>query len=822
MPASFESGVEMLVTDEFKTEDPKHNQPPNGKQQYTEQDLRIPKEHAASAQQELPLTPVAIVSSGTEDLSRIARAQEMEINRLQAELKNTRVLQEQIIAAQIKEQAATWQREERSWWNQEAEKLRLELEKNALHSERRNRLVSALEKAQAKHEQLRAACETAQQESLSLRARIQQLEFELTQAVSRAEADAANARKLDDERASALAMLGNQQAEWRVEREKLCQQVEKSQSDNENLQTQIETLRTEREQECQSLKNEAMQHAAELAAERDAAIAQASSIRTEVEQHAAAGTSSQEEKKRLDAAIVAMRTDLETARASSLEAAEQLHKVKQDLYRQQELKETECEEQLRRLTALEGELRSARVELEKQSREHSAHQLASARQFSLLQAHAKELEESNVILAQERARLQTSLAEVVGQRKEWAARIEHLEACLAEERQHLSKANEHRQCIISEREDVNRSNNELGIQVESLRTQLAEERRRSAVLQEQLASTQQDAAQENKRLAGLLDRERTRFEEHNRNHQTRQEAALLEMDQERKTTQSELEQLQKEVLAARLERDESVTRLAHLNQQKTELAVQFSNLTKSYQDAEQTWQAQAARLSQTAQQAQQDLKKCEADLKQQQQREAARSDELIALKNEKEARHQEAVDARKELDNQREVFERERLSMMHELDELRQRLDRATSELKAREITAGPASGNLAGASHLGIERLNEFARKIETLEAQVQSQETSQGQPRRARGFPWSSSIKKVGNPRSGDQQPERNLRALWTEVMSERERVIQRTADAIRIDLEKQLADLQGQLANALDHAGRLEAELQAMRDPMMQPDG
>ena len=68
----------------------------------------------------------------------------------------------------------------------------------------------------------------------------------------------------------------------------------------------------------------------------------------------------------------------------------------------------------------------------------------------------------------------------------------------------------------------------------------------------------------------------------------------------------------------------------------------------------------------------------------------------------------------------------------------------------------------------------------------------------------------------REDEAEPGRRLRALWTEVMSERERVMRETAETVRANLESQLADLRTQLQAATERADQLAAELRTAQEP------
>ena len=75
-----------------------------------------------------------------------------------------------------------------------------------------------------------------------------------------------------------------------------------------------------------------------------------------------------------------------------------------------------------------------------------------------------------------------------------------------------------------------------------------------------------------------------------------------------------------------------------------------------------------------------------------------------------------------------------------------------------------------------------------------------------------WGSPPVVEDDAECNELEPERRLRALWTEVMSERERALRQAAETCRAELEGKLADLRVQLQAATERADQLEQHTHA----------
>jgi DNA repair exonuclease SbcCD ATPase subunit len=341
-------------------------------------------------------------------------------------------------------------------------------------------------------------------------------------------------------------------------------------------------------------------------------------------------------------------------------------------------------------------------------------------------------------------------------------------------------------------------------QVQDLKTRLEQENLRAAALQKELDSTLANAESEQKRLTALWNEERARVQAEERDGKNRLSAAKRKFDQERKGMQDELERLQGAVSGLTLERETLLGRLTEMTNESSKLALQWDEFRTSHQNAEERWGTQLASLNQALQQSKQDIHELRTELDK---READHLGELAALQQERETALLEAAAARKDLETLRDASKQERLGLTSELEGLRRQLLKSDSE----KGTALPTE----------VARLSEFAKKIETLEAELIRQGTSQSDTKRPkrgiggslRGL-WSRPATTLEDSHNDEPAPERRLRALWTEVMSERERMIHQSANVMRADLEKRLTDLNGQLATALERTVQLEAELEATR--------
>ena len=118
--------------------------------------------------------------------------------------------------------------------------------------------------------------------------------------------------------------------------------------------------------------------------------------------------------------------------------------------------------------------------------------------------------------------------------------------------------------------------------------------------------------------------------------------------------------------------------------------------------------------------------------------------------------------------------------------------------------------------------RLDELAERIRLIEKEIEGRhppETKGGLFQRglvafydALRRLWGSPSVVEDDAECNELEPERRLRALWTEVMSERERALRQTAENCRAELEGKLADLRVQLQAATDRADQLERQSQA----------
>jgi chromosome segregation ATPase len=652
------------------------------------------------------------------------------------------------------------------------------------------------------HERLRAAHDSAQLETEALQGRVKDLEQKLTDAnIACADVEAAHALELQEERGRADAAVRVLQAQWELTSESLLCKMEefrsdaaKAEADRQRLQSQIDAMRAHSEQECKALKEELTQlqeQAARFALERDTALKRIDSLASAeiglTEQTRTATRARREVEDRLQAKIVSLEQDLKAAREQTEDTARHLSNVAKQLCDEQREREKQRQSEMNQaqmVVALEERLRLAQAVAEEKEKQCVSLNVKNAENYALLKVETQRLGEANAVLRGAHDRL------------------------------------------LADCNDGNRTRKELIQQVQDLESQLAKEKLCAAALHQELGSAKHDAEVELTRLTESWTKERAHLQKEERQSQELLAAARRTFDQECAAIHSEIERLHKERGVLKAERDEFRDQLTQLAQEKAKWRLHSDDLRVSRQDAEERWRIEVTSLSQAALQAQQDLHKLQKELEEHHQRAAIQLSESAILQQEQEAAKHEAAAAKRELASVREAFEQERLGLEGELEELRQQLLESAHAL-APGGKSEIASTNLEARLPVEAARLGEFAKKIETLEAELERQGAvrSEAGKQRRRGFGVIGGPLRLFGKRpatdpndsqSDEQAPERRLRALWTEVMSRRERVIHETANAMRASLENQLVDLHGQLARAQERADRLEVELEATRGP------
>jgi hypothetical protein len=805
-----EFGIATAVAEEPPTQDPmnSHRETGNSSQETLVEALvlREPIADRSAECEELrvQLTLLQTRASRTEEFQEALQtleAQQGLIAHLQAQLASLQIVKEEADAPRLREIELADLQKERACWKEEFEKVRQKMETSTLHCERLSRSVSALELAQAEHEQMRGVSNAIRQDAEALRIRVIELKRLLADANNaRADEEAANARVLEEARSRADAELRAQQSQWELKQENLLREkgelrtlVARLEADRERLQLQSDTLLRQSGEDRKLLEDEAhrlREQAARLALERDIALERMD--QSQLTAHAeVASRAIREAEDRLQPEIVSLKQALEETRKQGKDTARRLFEVSGDLSaarKEGEMQRQIQQEQTQELVALEQKLRFAQAEMEKEKKQSSAITLESAKECAALKAEVQRLSEANAVLRDERDGL--------------------ISGC--------RQGDQYREELLNQRQN-------LGARLE-------EEKLRVTALYQELGSTRLNAELEQKRLTELWAEERTRVQTEKREGQNRLTAALQGFDQERKAMQGELEKAQQEVDSLKLERDNL---LGQLTKQRSELALQCDHLKASRQEMENRWRNEVTSLNQAALHAQRDLQVLRTEADQHHRREADRLSELNALRQERDSAQHDAADARKDLNDLREAFEQERLRLTGELENLRQQLVDSDSGRTALGA-AGPQSA-AAGAPVIAgrfertltnfemrvpaeLTRLGEFAKKIETLEAELDRQSSARSETwRQHRALAaiggslrhlWGRSAMGIEESPNDDPPPERRLRALWTEVMSERERILHQTANKIRADLEQQLTELRAQLATTQERAVQPEA--------------
>ncbi len=194
---------------------------------------------------------------------------------------------------------------------------------------------------------------------------------------------------------------------------------------------------------------------------------------------------------------------------------------------------------------------------------------------------------------------------------------------------------------------------------------------------------------------------------------------------------------------------------------------------------------------------------------------------------------QGAAETRKHLESARESMEQDKQDLVEQLGCLRQELAAVREVNQAASRAPSPVTlenGALAAAGVVDVAsildklappqaaQLAKFAQQIEALELQISKHvfpKRKMGRVRRSLGVLGRGLARLWGSsPVMNDEEPaeqsstEQHLRALWTEVMCERERMIRITAEAIQADLVRQLAEARTQLQAATQRPEELEA--------------
>jgi chromosome segregation ATPase len=395
--------------------------------------------------------------------------------------------------------------------------------------------------------------------------------------------------------------------------------------------------------------------------------------------------------------------------------------------------------------------------------------------------------------------------------------------------------------LTSQAEQLQASREALLEQVRALKGELDNQRQSVSSLKRDLECSRTEAAAERERLSGLLAGEQARVQSERHDGQKRLVAAVQRFDQERKALRDELLRLQQEIAALRLERNTLLGRSADLTQEGAVLSQQRDELEASSREATARFQAEVTRLSQTWQQTKQRLHELRGELDERQRKEEEYRHELTVLEQQLDEARQEAEDAKKQADLAQANFAQERQDLAKQLMDLRQEIAALSEEREAARQAHVPSPGQSNGDLDLlgrhattprledlapsKLARLAEFAQKIECLEAELDQQRAAKGITRPLRrGLAalgkglrrWTSVSATPEEIEEDSPGPQHQMRALWTEVMCERERVLREAAETLRADLERQLVETRSRPQAATDRAEPNQAEALLAPEP------
>jgi hypothetical protein len=179
--------------------------------------------------------------------------------------------------------------------------------------------------------------------------------------------------------------------------------------------------------------------------------------------------------------------------------------------------------------------------------------------------------------------------------------------------------------------------------------------------------------------------------------------------------------------------------------------------------------------------------------------------ELESLRAELEGRRGEAGRLGREADAARRECE----AMRGQLDDLSQERERLAALRDEPIAPHQEAERRFQDA----VARFTRLVEQIESLEAE-RGRQGRAGAPTGALGRLWAGARHKG---KEDDQQAlYRRLESLRAEAAAERERAEGASADAVRADFERQLAEARRQSQEAVERADRLAAELRGRRGP------
>jgi hypothetical protein len=660
----------------------------------------------------------------------------------------------------------------------------------------------------AERDQLQAEKEMSRLTLVTLEARVKELERSLTEmTLARETIQADLARTLEQER-DRRKEQGQSLKQWQEKCEsylgdkvQLGTALERAEFERRQEHAKAETAQASFDRERLLLAEQLKQLrglTAKLQVERDCAAQELDALRSAVsagESQRADAHRNTDEEERLKAELVALKQALHATAEREATTGQQLQAFSEQI----RLKAIKEQEQLLRLQKQQQELEELHQRIgvaEIKAGEHALALTGAERRFEAeeqrLKAEIDDLTQTNAVLRKEQIRLTSALQQ-------------------AEKTQGASVA-----------------------QVGDLQAQLDRQGNRITSLLQERDSARTAAKAEQERLTGLLAEEENRVRAERQHGESRLAAALKEADQERKKLRDELQALHQEASALRLERNGYLSQIAELTEETAQVTLQREEERALCRSAEQRLRSEIAVLSDAMQQTQQRMSAQRAELEKQVLLHQGLQRDLTTLKQERELACQNASAAKAELDVLGKSFEEERRELSEETVNLRLQIAKLENERNARvsssaESRNAPDSGAVRPVAGQGeprpptdIARLDEFVERIQVIEKEIEARPA----PRHkvgwfGRGFAalvgalrrlWGSPTVVEDDAECNDLEPDRRLRALWTEVMSERERALRQAAETCRAELEGKLADLRVQLQAATERADQLEQHTHA----------
>jgi len=731
-------------------------------------------------------------ATDVEELKAALQAREKEVEGLRSdfaeyEARSKRSEQETAQASRREVEATRVERED---LRQEAERLKSQLQAKSLQDERVQRLAEALGEAQAARDRLLGEREEGLRQREQLRSRAEELERSLADTASAMQTAQNNlVQRLEEESGRAETDRQAIQAHWEEKHKRQASEAERQLHD---LQARLDSVRQQGQQQTGALERqfqrerdllrdevESLRAGADaLLRERDAALEQLSAhTQTHEPGPNDQGKTQRETEQRLLGEVAELQLRLKQAQEQEVGRAARIEELSEQLHAQQLKQEGQGRrerEQLRVFAALEEDLKLAQSKVAEQKEQQEAAEERFFAECESLRQEIAQFREKNTLLSQEQLR-QTLRAKQLEDRRQ-----------------------------------------KLVEQAQALKAELAQQQHEAAVSKQEFDAALKEAATDCERLTRLLAGEQARFQGEKQASQERLSAAVQQSDEERKGLRDDMQKLQHEASALRLERNSLLGQIAGLTQETKTARHDREEFETLHREATVRFQAEVTRLTQAAQQSQQALQALRAECEKLQAHESENRSRLAEAQEERDSARAEATEARNQVAIGQRKSEREREELTEQLECVRRELNAFRQQHEAALLlqqngdgaalahTAQNADSSAGPSPQIG--RLAELAERIELLELEINLQrpvEREKGLVGRGLEALGRGVRRALGSapamPDEAHQEPpgaDHHLRALWTEVMSERERVIRNEAEARHADLLRQLEDARQQL--------------------------